>query len=107
MSELLLGLLGGGSFVSLVTAFLQYRQKQNGSDIEWYDRAVAQVNMQDETITRLKAYIDKIEQENRRLGNENDDLKDIIEELEDLVMEMEKEKMRLIHDLEEYKKGAI
>lgn len=106
MSELLAGIFGGGALVSLIVALLQYFQKQKGTNIDWYDRAISQVQMQDETITKLKAYITKLETDNRSLLEENDGLKDVIHDLEEMVTELENEKQRMIDHIRKYKRSG-
>lgn len=105
MTELIIGLLGGGSLVSLVTAFLQHKQKKDESKLSWYDRAVKQVEFQDETIRKLREYIGRLEDKNRSLLEENHELKDMIDELEDIVENMEKEKRSLIAEITNYRAG--
>lgn len=104
MTELWVGLLGGGSLATIIVAWFQYRAKTKGGEIDWYDRAVDQVKTQDETIRRLKEYISDLEEKVRELEKQNDDLLDLVEELEELVMEMEKNKESLILQIDEYER---
>lgn len=89
MREVLLGMFGGGALVSFIGILLQVWQKQKGTNIDWYDRAMEQVKLQDEMIERLRKAKRLLEDDNSHLRKENDDLKEVIEDIDRLLQEIE------------------
>lgn len=107
MKEVLLGMLGSGAAISLIGIILQVWQKQKGTDIDWYDRAVGQVKAQDEVIQQLKKAKELLREENLLLREENRELKSVIENIENLLEELEQENEEAKRQLMEYKREEL
>lgn len=95
--EFIYSLLGGGTLVGMLSAFLLFINNKKGHDIDWYDRAIVQVKELDAQIVTLEAIIKEL---NGNLQHEREEK----EKLQSVLKKMENTIIVLKNELDDFKK---
>lgn len=98
-------LLGTGFLVGIISAWVTFKNNKSSNELEWYDRAIKEVERLEERLEKAYTQLDEMEAElrevegqldvekkvNSRLTDENKILSDKIVELKTIIREIQTE----------------
>lgn len=98
-------LLGTGFLVGIISAWVTFKNNKSSNELEWYDRAIQEIERLEERLEKAYAQLDEMEAElkevegqldvekkvNSRLTDENKILSDTIVELKSIIREIQTE----------------
>lgn len=74
--------IGGGGLASLVSVWLTHKRDSARVEIDWYDRATAEVKRLEAQINEIKEENKSLQAFNQQLRRENQTLRDKLNDLE-------------------------
>ena len=106
MGELITNaLLGTGFLVGIISAWVTFKNNKSSNELEWYDRAIKEIERLEERLEKAYTQLDDLEEElrevegqlvvekkvNSRLTDENKVLSNTIIELKSIIREIQTE----------------